>query len=72
MTWTRRDVEPGFFACPFCGGKISTPQDPATGTHGEVLHTMPPCKTYLDTGDALAFVKACNLEVARRRGVGLT
>jgi hypothetical protein len=66
----RIEDEHGFIECPFCEGRISFPTDDE-GRHSEALHTMPPCRTYLDTEDALAFVKVCNLEVARRRGVGL-
>ena len=41
--------------------------------HSEVLHSMPPCERYLNPNeDALGFVKACNLEMARRRSVGLS
>ena len=61
----------GEIGCPFCDGTISLPTDDE-GRHTAVLHTMPPCRTYLDTEDAHAFVKVCNLELARRRGVGLT
>ena len=71
MTEKRVADAEGFIACPFCSGRISFPSD-EEGRHTEVLHTMPPCATYLNTEDALAFTKACNLEVARRRGVGLT
>lgn len=58
--------------CPFCGGTIEFPTD-KEGRHSEILHSMPPCKRYLNPDeDALGFVRACNLEVARRRGVGLS
>ena len=56
--------------CPFCAGRIHFPTD-EEGKHTFVLHTMPACKKYLDAADALAFVKLCNLEVAKKRGVGL-
>jgi hypothetical protein len=58
-------------ACPFCKGKIHFPTD-EQGEHDVVLHTIPPCQVFLETDDALDFAKKCNLEVARRRGVGLT
>ena len=67
----RIEDEIGFIGCPFCEGRINVSSTDDEGRPA-MLHTMPPCRTYLDTEDALAFVKVCNLEVARRRGVGLT
>jgi hypothetical protein len=58
--------------CPFCKGTISFPLD-ANGERTCVLHTLPACERYLRPNeDAHDFVKACNLEVAKRRGVGLS
>lgn len=56
--------------CPFCRGTITADASPVKG-NPFVLHSLPTCKAYDDAEDALAFVKACNLELAKRRGVGL-
>jgi hypothetical protein len=61
----------GELPCPFCAGRITFPLD-ENDEHTAVFHTLPPCRVYLETDDALDFAKRCNLEVARRRGVGLT
>ena len=50
-------------SCPFCTGKLTFETD---GPDPAVLHTLPPCKVYLETEDALAFVKACNEEIEAR------
>jgi hypothetical protein len=57
------------FPCPFCG------QECRCVTEGElpgVVHYEPRCKVFVETDDAVDFIKACNLEIARKRGVGLT
>lgn len=61
----------GDLPCPFCAGQIRFPTNDE-GKHESVMHTLPACPTYLNTEDAMAFVKICNLEVAKRRGVGIT
>lgn len=56
--------------CPFCGGRLLWDAD---GGLPCVVHTLPACRTFMQApGDALAFAKLCNLEVARRRGVGIS
>jgi len=60
------------FVCPFCGLQC---QPCESGKHpGEadaLLHAVPECPRFVAL-DVLSFMKACNLELARRRGVGLT
>lgn len=63
--------------CVFCGGELTfinhDPDMPlAENEPPAVLHSLPECKQFHMPGGALEFVKACNLELARRRGVGLT
>ncbi len=59
------------FSCPFCGGEVVVFSSLENEGPNATLHAEPTCPTF-DESDALSFVKKMNLEVARRRGVGLT
>lgn len=49
--------------CPFCAGKIFVMEN-----QDHVDHTVPPCKVFLETDDAMEFVTKCNDHLARLEG----
>jgi len=53
------------FSCPFCGASCS-----ADSASCAVLHTMPMCKKFRELGP-VEFLRAVNVAVATKRGVGL-
>ena len=59
------------FSCLFCSGAVqvlSTREDEAPNA---LLHSVPECRKFLEL-DVLEFIKASNVALANRRGVGVT
>ena len=58
------------FPCIYSGRRATVASNRRDGEYNLVTHEMPYCAKFGEL-DALAFIRATNLELARRRGVGL-